>query len=1433
MPSQPNREREIFEAALELTSPEARSGYLLGVCGNDAELHARVESLLRAHDQAGGFLRESDAKPSGDSPAKTLAITTHMLPVTEKAGDRIGRYKLREKIGEGGCGVVYVAEQQEPVRRRVALKVIKLGMDTQQVIARFEAERQALAMMDHPNIAKVLDAGATETGRPYFVMELVRGIKITEYCDQNKLPTRERLNLFIKVCQAVQHAHQKGIIHRDLKPSNILVTLHDGVPVPKVIDFGISKATEGRLTELTVYTELNQFIGTPAYMSPEQAEMSGLDIDTRSDIYSLGVLLYEMLTGQTPFDAKELLQSGLDQMRRTIREREPQRPSTRLSTMINAELTTVARRHAAEPPKLVNLIRGDLDWIVMKALEKDRTRRYETANGLAADLNRHLHNEPIVARPPSSAYRFQKLVRRNKLSFAAAGAIVVALLFGVITSSWQAVRATKAERDEKAARLVAEQSQARESEQRAVAEANARKATASEQSAHRLLYDADISLAQHAWEQGNLSRMVSLLDAHRPKPGEVDDRGFEYFYLQELAKGEQDQVLGGHTNAVYAIAISPDGKWLASRSVTETRLWDLSARTMVAVWPSVRPLGLDSDLTEDAVRSVWNVSFSYDSQYLAIAAKEGVQLYQISTGRNRTLSIASNQKAILSPVTNLIAFNSSDSMKIHLWDYLADKEVGLSGPAGEIWLWSPDGSRLLTDQGQPTIRWWNVTSLKNVTTISAAQYVFGTAQSHDGQLLAVADWQGGIKLIQAADGKDLGTLPNDDIRASALAFSPDGKLLATGSRDQAIVLWDVTTRQPVRKLRGHHGKVNRVAFTPDGQWLVSGGMEGSVMVWNLTRPVTEPAINNQLANFGFPPPQFSPDGNFLALAGTASRFQDQIFNVSNLQKPGIFSVGQITAFSPNSDQVAVLLKNGNQAFSLGIAQIGASSNRATIPLGLPDTRIVGSKLSPDGTVIALDLTSRGVGSSILCDAATGENILSVTNSTFLAYSCFLPDGRTWAFAAGSDITLWDLLSLKVARTLHCGSSVSFFTVSADGRFLADSHLDNLISLWDLNSGIKLGVLSGHQDHIWSLAFSADGRTLASGSEDRTIKLWDVATRRELASFPQDKAVYWLSFSPDDQMLVFGGIGSYQFLRAPREDAAIPSVAHKLFVADLPTNSVWRIPDGARPPSPRMVTEKEECFTNMFKIYTAIMAYRKDHNQMPDWLSDLVPEYLSDTNCLICPTHARTGQTSDIAEANDLKLTTSYIYEFSAHTNTSTDMYGFAEPGDTMKALRTKQLAHYGGIVPVVRCFLHNEVLSITYAGKRLEGNGSWEYAAEGKLRTTNPNEAEKWLLKMEKEGDAPTLNDFAWRMAVSDDADQRDGLSAVRLAEKAVAMPNGKVSYKFDTLAAAYAETGQFDKAVSSENEAILLETDQASKSVLQSHLKLFESHTPYREYVP
>jgi serine/threonine protein kinase len=438
-------EREIFIEALQKDAACERSAFLDTACAGDRELRERIEQLLLQHDRDDSFLL--------DSPPPGLGMTVDMPEITEGPGTVIGPYKLLEQIGDGGFGIVYMAEQQAPVHRRVALKIVKPGMDTREVLARFKVERQALALMDHPNIAGVLDAGSTDSGRPYFVMELVRGVPITDYCDQKNLPIHERLDLFVKVCHAVQHAHQKGIIHRDLKPSNVLVTQHDAMPVPKVIDFGVAKAIDRQLTPETLFTRFTEMIGTPLYMSPEQAEMTRLDVDTRADIYSLGVLLYELLTGSTPFDKDHLHKAAFDEIRRIIREQEPPKPSTRISTLGDTRSVVAAHRQA-DPQQLCRLVRGDLDWIVMKALEKDRTRRYDTTSNLAADVLRYLSDRPVEARPPSSVYRFRKFARRNRLAFTTVAVVVSALLLGTVVSVNQAIRATRAEQ---MARAVLEQ----------------------------------------------------------------------------------------------------------------------------------------------------------------------------------------------------------------------------------------------------------------------------------------------------------------------------------------------------------------------------------------------------------------------------------------------------------------------------------------------------------------------------------------------------------------------------------------------------------------------------------------------------------------------------------------------------------------------------------------------------------------------------------------------------------------------------------------------------------------------------------------------------------------------------------------------------------------------------------------------------------------
>ncbi len=446
MTDKPRDVDSIVLAARQISDGSQRAAYVASACGGDRALRERVERRLAAEEVHNvPSSAETVAAPSGSRGHLSSSAGAAALPSSEKPGAIIGHYTLLQKIGEGGFGAVYLAQQREPVQRSVALKIIKLGMDTHDVIARFEQERQALAVMDHPNIAKVLDAGATDTGRPYFVMEYVKGIPITDYCDNQNMSMRDRLNLFMQVCSAVQHAHQKGIIHRDIKPNNVLVTQLDGKPVPKVIDFGIAKATQQKLTEHTMFTGYGQFMGTPAYMSPEQAEPLGLDIDTRSDIYSLGVMLYELLTGATPFEMKTLRNAALDEVKRIIRENDPPRPSTRLSTL-GENLSDVAKMRGVEPRKLGTVLRGDLDWIIMKAIEKDRTRRYESATEFARDIERYLNHEPVTAGPPSVSYRLQKFVRRNRTGVAAAAIALFALIGFAVTMAVQAKRIAE-ERD--------------------------------------------------------------------------------------------------------------------------------------------------------------------------------------------------------------------------------------------------------------------------------------------------------------------------------------------------------------------------------------------------------------------------------------------------------------------------------------------------------------------------------------------------------------------------------------------------------------------------------------------------------------------------------------------------------------------------------------------------------------------------------------------------------------------------------------------------------------------------------------------------------------------------------------------------------------------------------------------------------------------------
>src|SRR6266542_665283 len=885
MSEQPNREVTVLNAALELR-PAERAAYLDQACAGDAALRKQVEALLQAHEQAEGFL---EAPLKGLNLQRTVRVTA---PLTEKPGDRIGRYKLLQQIGEGGCGVVYMAEQEEPVRRRVALKVIKLGMDTKQVIARFEAERQALALMDHPNIAKIHDAGITEAplpasghplpvgrgegqgegssnsqpstldpqlspGRPYFVMELVRGIKITDFCDENKLSTADRLKLFIQVCQAIQHAHQKGVIHRDIKPSNILVTINDGVPVPKVIDFGIAKATAGRLTDQTLFTAFEQFIGTPAYMSPEQAVLTSLDVDTRSDIYSLGVLLYELLTSQPPFDAAELARSGLDGIRRTLRDQEPPRPPTRLNTLAQVELTTVARARHTEAPKLVHLVRGDLDWVVMKCLEKDRARRYETANALAADIQRHLTNEPVVARPPSAAYRFSRLVRRNQLAFAAAGAVTVAMLIGLMLASWQAVRATNAEQQARLAEQAERQmAQHFESESkravRAEADAQAKALVAKDAwaTARRNAYAAEINVAYQALAENNMGRARDLLDRQRPEAGQEDLRGFEWRYLWQLCQGDELETF--HDDWASCAAFSPDGKLFAYAG-NEIFVRESASRKLVA----------------RLKREASTLSFSPKAKLLASGLGSGVTFWDTETWQEvRTRLDTTQQGCRFSPDGRWLVTGAPEGWR--LWNTQTWEPAGdCPGTSPSRWYarnevaFPPDSQFLVTGASDfaeipDHLRVWRLPGPEELPAIRLAVFGGGLPPmsatfSADGKHLIVGHWTGEIVVWDFASRKVVSTLREHSGSVTTISLAADGKTFASTSTDRTVLVWDATTYKLLVRLRGHVGEVWAGAISPDGSIVIScsAGGDDTTKLWSTGTRHTDMVLSGAGMMLGF------------------------------------------------------------------------------------------------------------------------------------------------------------------------------------------------------------------------------------------------------------------------------------------------------------------------------------------------------------------------------------------------------------------------------------------------------------------------------------------------------------------------------------------------------------------------------------------------------
>jgi WD40 repeat protein/serine/threonine protein kinase/tetratricopeptide (TPR) repeat protein len=1037
----------------------------------------------------------------------------------------IGPYKLLEPIGEGGMGVVYMAEQTQPVRRKVALKIIKPGMDTRQVVARFEAERQALALMDHANIARVLDAGTTASGRPYFAMELVRGIPITEYCDRNRLSIDGRLELFAQVCQAVQHAHQKAIIHRDLKPSNILVTLIDGSAVPKIIDFGVAKAIGHSLTDKTLYTSFAQFIGTPLYMSPEQAEFSGVDVDTRSDIYSLGVLLYELLTGTTPFDQETFRTASYDEVRRIIREQEPPKPSTRIRLplrrggreglppgTLKGTQTTVSALRQSDPRRLRKSLHGELDWIVMKCLEKDRNRRYETANTLVADVRRYLNHQPVEAGPPSAGYRLRKFARRNRAALLTTALVATALVAVAVLAVLDARR------------------------QRRFGLAQAKSLADS----NRLLAIRNYDRGQAACEQGEIGPGLLWIVESWRSAVDAGDPVWQHAARANLAHWRPHyprlKAVLSHTIPVMDVVFSPDCRTAISVGLDgAAQLWDVGRGQRIG--PLLRPEG-----------GFFLLVFSPDGKAVVAGAERTIQLWDTTSGQpyGPPLHLRRQDRILAATIQRdgkivVAASEPNEDNVARFWDATTGQPIFMplkdTDPISGL-AFSPDGKTVVAVSGdRRTARLWDATTgrpkSRPLTQVGPIGYGFF---STDGKtLVTVSDYRRTVRLWDARIGKPVGLPVRHESQLRAVAFSPDGKTLFTGYRDGTGLLCDAATGKPSLPPLKQEDGFRSAAFSPDGKTLLTGGQDTKARLWDTATGQLIGLLEHQS---GVPSVAYSADGTTLltaSLDGTV-RVWDAEFGPPLRQVLDIPTTDRIFGWSPNRKVAATFPQEPNAQRHV---QLWDATTQTPVAIRIPQpggNQIV--KLSTDGKVVVtteMNHTARlwntatgrplgpafqlpgevdagGVGpdgktlwfSTVdkvvwLFDGITGTIRGCTPALASTAYGlAFRPDGKTFLTGqATGEMQFWDAATLAPLGKPFSSPGVATGPIfSPDGKSLLIGHESGGVWLWDLASGRPLIPPLRHLGPAEG-AFSPNGRTIVTGSQDKTARLWDAATGQPL------------------------------------------------------------------------------------------------------------------------------------------------------------------------------------------------------------------------------------------------------------------------------------------------------------------------------------------------